>query len=453
MNELATRDPHDFQILDPFSDTGIAKTEPRLDALATISAGTKSAANIPSVSRDGKIVLHDPENRATGLREALETTEYKRLTIAFAFDDPSQFIQQRFAEYTASKLVHYGDQHAITRIDTKDKRVTMSAGTPEYQDALRKCKAQTSLYFTLATWEPEPSIVFPDGFGMYRLRFTSRNTMQNLKAQINLVRKFSGGRLAGIPFDLYIQQRDVADKDGSRRKVPVWSFVMRPPQSISLTTKNFTQLMNNVLDVGKSLHMLPPASETLELIQGEPQELDLDEASYEIIEPSQEEKKRLESGFNPDEWRERFFAVVGNSPYANHPGRGWLIRRVLPATQSLKEVLSWCDVQVMEHLNREAGVLVQQRLALDAAIQNILKTFAGEGLFLPDEAQRAIAECAYSYGSSYDLDDLQKLLGILQVVKGAKKATSRGLKDSAPIGRDESASFEKPLGVSDGHCQ
>lgn len=59
-----------FDMLDIYAG-GIKEATPRVDALATISAGSKQKKMkdgkevwYPVVSRDGTIMLHDPEGRA-----------------------------------------------------------------------------------------------------------------------------------------------------------------------------------------------------------------------------------------------------------------------------------------------------------------------------------------------------------------------------------------------------
>src|SRR5262249_41905458 len=58
-----------------------------VDALATIPAGERAQTSngkpgLPRLSRDGTIYLHDNDNRASGLRSALEASNYGKLLIA-----------------------------------------------------------------------------------------------------------------------------------------------------------------------------------------------------------------------------------------------------------------------------------------------------------------------------------------------------------------------------------
>lgn len=141
----------------------------------------------------------------------------KKLTITFAFDRPEQFIQQRFVRYSASRLEVYGDQYSLTEIKvggTREKPVVTrhvsEAGSEQYAKLLETCKVASSVYFLLAEWDGNgvPKVLFPDGLGFFRLRFTSRNSLSNFIAQLQLVYEFTGGRLAGVPFDLRLINRE-----------------------------------------------------------------------------------------------------------------------------------------------------------------------------------------------------------------------------------------------------
>lgn len=147
--------PSGFRMLDTYSEDGIAHEDTRIEALATISAGTRTMVNgkpgLPTATKDGTIYLHDQEGRAPGLAQALAATDYKRLTIAFPWDDPAAFICQHFARHSASALEVWGDEKSLTEIKGSD-RIIHQAGTPEYKALLKTCKVQVSVYFHLATW-------------------------------------------------------------------------------------------------------------------------------------------------------------------------------------------------------------------------------------------------------------------------------------------------------------
>lgn len=412
MNELANID--DFVPLDVYEQ---ARPGPRVDALATVSAGRKGANNVPQASRDGTIVLHDPEGRAPGLKAALEAAGFKSLTVAFPFNDPNQFIQQRFAEYSASKLLAYGDAQGLTVIGAKGERVFLEAGSSEFREYLRRpgLKVQVSVYFHLAAWEPEPHIYFPDGFGYYRLRFTSRNSLHNLKATLDHLRKFTRGLIAGIPLTLRLVNREVAGPDGSRRNVPVWTFTMQPPTTQTLTSGNLQRLLGAGLEAGRSLVLPPPQAEGYELAALEGPDPDLDDPP----DPTEADLRRLETGFNPDEWRGRYFAITQGTPYAERPGRAWLVHRATDgSTDSLKAVLSWASAEACEAVCREAEAAVARWRSLEGEIGELVPKVA-EAYGKPAAAVWArLREGGYERGVSYDLADLEAAAANL---KGALK--------------------------------
>lgn len=257
--------------LDVYSK-GLSEEAPRVDAIATISCGRLEEGK-PRAARKNDpqwIHIHDENNRAEGLTKALMNGEGRRLTIAFQFDDPSQFIQQRFTEYTSSALKVYGDEKRITEIivhgqgnqATAEHR-TFDAGTNDYDRLVARCKVNVSVYFALAEWSKEgPRVTFPDGLGLYRLRFTSRNSLRNLLATLDYVAKFTRGRIAGIPFNLGVDFREVARSTGIKTTIPVFTFTMAPPGGI--TSLTFRDLTGKALAQGEALHMLPPTTETWE---------------------------------------------------------------------------------------------------------------------------------------------------------------------------------------------
>jgi hypothetical protein len=357
----------DLELLDVYAE-GIAPRRSATDALATISAG-KKVNNIPQVSRDGSIILHDPEGRAQGLQAALAANSYKTLTIAFAFNDPQLFIQQRFAEYSASKLLAYGDHTGLTVIKEDGVRHWLEGGSPAYKEYLKRpgVKVNVSVYFNLARWEPQPEMYFPDGFGFYRLRFTSRNSLQNLKATLNMIRQFSRGLIAGIPLNLQLVNREVADPKGSRRTVPVWTFTMKPPSTLTLNSSNLQRMLKAGIEVGTQLQLPAPAGESLEMALMEPAPEDLESLELEI---PQGVVERLESGYNPDPWRTKYFAITEGTPYQQKPGRAWLLLAATDnSTDSLSTALGWNSDEAMDAICRYADSKASEWLTLMALIE------------------------------------------------------------------------------------
>lgn len=350
MSDLATRSergqlaasPIDrFTLLDHYAGGRVA---PRAQqpTLATISAGYRQKGaqgelGRPVVSRDGTIYVNGQENLAQafevvpGLASALQAGKRKRLTIAFPFDQPELFLQQRFACYSATALQLYGDEHSLTSIRMEGEgkaarpvHTTVLAGTDDYEAGLRLCKTNTSLYFLLAEWgEDGPRVVFPDGAGLYRLRMTSRNSAQSIVNSLRWIARLTGGRIAGVPFDLYLDQQDVVAPDGKRRRLPIWQLVLKPPKRLELTTANFQQVLGGAIEQGERLKVLPPPAESAEYAALEGPDVDLDDpepgptnelARQQELTPAQV-KAALRGGLcNPGEMRRIFFGRFGGGP-------------------------------------------------------------------------------------------------------------------------------------------
>lgn len=363
----------DFRVLDVYTG-GAAPAEARVDALATISAGEKNG-NAPKVNRDGTISLHDPEGRAPGLAEVLQASGGKSLTIAFPFDDPRQFVQQRFAEYSASALLAFGDEHGLTLIEGQNRRY-LQAGTDDYAARVARCKVTVSVYFTLATWGEggaSPAVVFPDGLGFYRLRFTSRNSLRNLVGSLQLLGKLSGGRLAGVPLELRLVNREVSGPDGKRRNVPVWTFTMRPPQGLTLSSANFQATLGRALEAGQALVLPPPEVETVETASSDVIDVDLDDAPEPAPVLTEREARQLTTGFDAEHFRRSFFAIASGTPFHDKPARADLLRRVTEGrTQSLGELCGFADAALADRVLvaleeavatwRDEQALLQRRL-------------------------------------------------------------------------------------------
>lgn len=339
-------------MLDPYA-AGEVPLGGQLDALATISAGRKVKKGnsfIPQVSRDGTIYVHDPEGRAPGLAEALKEQGGKRLIIAFPAHDWRSFVQQRFARYSATRLEGYGDHEQFTVIGPKGERTVYPRGTKEYELEVRNSKNAVSVYFFLARWGGDdienaaPQIYFPDGFGVYRLRFTSRNSLRNLLATIRELQGLTAGRIAGVPLELRLVYREVADPTGARRRVPVWTFTLKPPGQLALTNETFRVIVQRGLEAGESLKLeaLEPPSETLEdmeqaLLRGElleervpveagqPPAPRAAEASADVAEPDDAALEQLATGYVPETWTRNWFAAVDGTPYREDAARAWLI--------------------------------------------------------------------------------------------------------------------------------
>lgn len=348
--QIAQQQPID----NPWASVGLLKpykadavtTAPRVDALATISAGTKKPSQngrlIPSASRDGTIYVHDEGGRAPGLVKVLEERGGKSLTIALVSNNPSDILQQRFAAYSASRLLAYGDERAITVLKARTRngqeikkqdgtveidRDVVHADDPEFANVAAGCKAQSSLYFALAKWEDgQPKLWFPDGLGLYRLRFTSLNSAENIKGSLAYVASLTGGKVAGIPLELAIVNREVSAPDGSRRTVPVWTLVLQPPETIELGPGQVRAILERGLEQAQSLALPAPRSETLEIADAEGADIDLDSAVIDaegVPNFSSDNVRKLRGGgpCDPRYLRDNWFAAVKGSPLDSDEAR------------------------------------------------------------------------------------------------------------------------------------
>ncbi len=367
--ELATSSPTPlidaFAVLDVYAG-GIANETPRVESLATISAGYRGKSDgnrpgSPQRSRDGQIYIHDATGRAPGLKRALDQTGGKRLTISFPFDDPQRFIHCRFMSYTATELQAFGDEtHLMVLIPGRGYQ-RVEAGAPEYDDWLKRCKVSVSVYFVLSEWGADgPEIVFPDGVGAYyRLRFTSRHSLRSILAGLRSIGQFTQGRIAGVPFDLAIDYREVADATGKKRTIPVWSLASKPPGGRRLTSRNFNEVMTLALEQGAALMLPMPTPPTLEEALAEPPDDDLDDSIVDGVvvgDVTDREVELIQRGgrCNADHWRALFFSAVRGSELDGDesPARAaWLREYTNGGYSSLADALHWCT-------EREAQALV-----------------------------------------------------------------------------------------------
>lgn len=367
--QLATGSPtatiDSFKLLDVYAG-GVADEAPRVEAIATISAGYRARGDgnrpgNPQRSTDGTIYLHDATGRAPGLRRSLELRGNKALTIAFPFDDPAKFIHCRFMRYSATELQAFGDEtHLMILVPGKGYE-RHEAGSPHYEDVLPGCKVSVSVYFCLAEWGADgPEIAFPDGVGAYyRLRFTSRHSLRSILAGLRSIGQFTQGRLAGVPFDLTIDYREVADATGKKRTIPVWSIASKPPGGQRLTSRNFNEVMSYALDQGKALMLPAPDPPTLEDALSEPPSDDLDETIVEGVvvgEPSDRDVELMARGgrCNADHWRAMFFSCVRGTEFDGEESEArsaWLRAYTDDRTDSLGEFLRWAT-------EREAQAMV-----------------------------------------------------------------------------------------------
>lgn len=354
-----------FKLLDVYA-IGVSEEAPRVEALATISAGYRGRGDgnrpgNPQRSTDGTIYLHDATGRAPGLAKALDATGRKRLTIAFPFDDPAEFIHCRFMRYSASELQAFGDETHLMVLTPGRGYQRVEAGTEAYAREVATCKVGVSVYFVLSEWSKDgPEIVFPDGVGAYyRLRFTSRHSLRSILAGLRSIAQFTQGRIAGVPFDLAIDYREAADATGKKRTIPVWSIATKPPGGLRLTSRNFGDVMGMALEQGAALMLPAPAAPTFEDALAEPPDDDLDDTIVEgvvIGEPSDREVELIQRGGRCNEatWRAMFFSAVRGTEFDGDESLArsiWLREYTNGQTGSLADYLHWAT-------EREAQAMV-----------------------------------------------------------------------------------------------
>lgn len=268
-----------FRPLDKYAH-GLADEQPRVPWLGTISAGYKGADGYPRAVRksDARWIHLPPEDEvnAPGLARLVEAGGYHAIDIALPFEDPNLFLQQRFERRSATRLEVFGDEHRLTvlsvekrqqgtkTVDVAAPRRVVLAGDPDYNALAETCSVACSLFFVAARWQDQdPQIYFPDGLGVYRLRFTSRNSLREILASLSQIQLLTGGRISGIPLRLGVTFREVADAGGARREVPIWTLRFRPPQNLELTPASWQELKRKSLAEGELLRALPaPTEET-----------------------------------------------------------------------------------------------------------------------------------------------------------------------------------------------
>jgi hypothetical protein len=365
----------EFRLLDKYAG-GLSDLPERVPWLATISAGylvtEKNGKEVerpyPAASRktDERWIHMTPEDaeRAPGLYAALESSGFRWLDVAVPFDDPNVFIQQHFERRTATKLEVYGDEHQLTEIKANERRV-FPAGTREYAALVRDCNVSVSFFFTLAKWEGRaPRVYFPatDGLGVYRLRFTSRNSLRELVASLRQVSALTGGRLAGLPLRLGPDWRQVADPTGARREIVVWRLRFMPPERLELTPAIWQGLARAALAEGELLRLPAPTVESIEDAV-RVVDVDLDESSERAVHALRDGPP-CDARFYQQAW----FARVRGSALDSDAARAEFISRYTDGTfDSLSAYLAQATEEQAATLLAAAGGAVGSRLTAEGA--------------------------------------------------------------------------------------
>jgi hypothetical protein len=408
---------NDFLILDTYSENGIARIEdvPRVPYLATISGGFRDNQNRPQRTTAGEMFVHGD---APGLKDALARTEDKALTVMFPSDDPRSFIQQRFTQHSATALLAYGDEKQITIID-KGNRRSVLAGTPEYAARIKECKISCSVYFSLAEWtEDGCDMVFPDGFGLYRLRFTSMNSLRSILSSVQHMAKTTGGRIAGIPFDIFMRQQEHTDPAGMKRRVWIWQCVPRPPHGIRFTPQMFRSIMDSGQEQRKLLQLEGPAPETLELAQTDIVDVELEDAL---------EMAQGGGTCDIEHYRNYWFAAVKDTPLDNDLARAdFIFRYSREKTDSLREFLATASVNDA-HEMLQVVIAVSHMMKLEKEYEDLLDVGAQYGVKrveLPENATVA---------------DVQKYIGALKRLLAKKEEEAAARQAALPTNEEREA--------------
>jgi hypothetical protein len=230
-----------------------------------------------------------------GLKSVLEAGNWRELTIALPSNQHEDFLSQRFVRYSQTRVEAFGDANEVHVLRTQKvqrngktieealPRLTFAHGTPDYDREVEQCAVAGSLLFVLGRWRGStPEIYFPDEtLGLYRLRFTSRTSLQRLVGGIEQLRAMTSGSIAGLPLRLSLQFAEVADSGGVKRTVPYWSLRFLPPPDLrgELTASTWSVFKAAAFAEDATLRALPPgaaAAVTADVVAAEAPDVDLD---------------------------------------------------------------------------------------------------------------------------------------------------------------------------------
>jgi hypothetical protein len=361
--QLATEAPANpwgnLELLKPHG--GLARPI-RVEALATISAGYRNQQGYPVVSRDGAIHITDEGQPAPGLRAALAERNNMALTIAVGSDDPSEVLQQSYKRYSKTRLEAHGNHEQITEIrvlpgqdrakpgavlETERVTVWRDENPQGYAALAATCKAESFFFFYLARWmdDGSPQMYMPDGWGAYRLRFTSLNSAEAIRNQLAFIAAKTGGRVAGVPLELFITYRNLAGPDGMRRNVPVWTLVLQPPDMLELQTAvGIRGILKAGIAQAEQMALPKPAIETIEQAMLSAPDVDLEAPSAidgEAREITDDDTRIMRGGGpigNFERFKTEYFLAAGKSTLRDDEGRhDFLMHWTKGRTGSLRE--------------------------------------------------------------------------------------------------------------------
>ena len=140
-----------------------------------------------------------------------------RIPVRLLYDDVELNYQSRFVAYEGRTLVRVCDGEICElRDDTSREEVPcLCAGKDPFADGV--CKPASVLSVVLDINDSNSALG-----GVWKFRSTSYNTARGLLASLLLIQRVSGGLLAGIPLDLVVGPKQVANpKDGKQQTIYV----------------------------------------------------------------------------------------------------------------------------------------------------------------------------------------------------------------------------------------
>lgn len=204
----------------------------------------------------------------------------RELDVVFPIDDVQRVAYVAWKNYTSTRgKVCTGDGERAVRVIDAEKlgrgpwaqedfdAAIATADTKKWEPreilcpahecvfAKRKhCKAVLNLQFLL------PKV---PGIGVWQLDTGSVNSIIDVRGGIEMVRKISGGRLAGIPLTLRLEPLEVISPDDGRKKV-VFTLKLFSPATLDeifqASTKSLGEMLR-VLDHSGSLVALPATAD------------------------------------------------------------------------------------------------------------------------------------------------------------------------------------------------
>jgi len=394
-----------YSILTPY---GVESVAPGAPVIASISAGHREVgkdgrAGPPQRSKDGEIYLHVPSRRrldaatgevveqsgAPGLQAALERNAYRWLRVAFPSNRLEDVFHQSLRRYSATRLEVFGDAERLTEILQNGERRVVEAGTPEYRKLAQTCKGNYSILFVLAEYvEDGVRLLMPDGLGYYRIRTTSRNSVRRFLEMWECLRRYTGGRPAGVPVDISVQLEEVVTPDGTRRRVPVWQFEMRTPDGSPLTSRVLPSITRQAIAESERLSL--PAPE----LPADDEDADIEPQDDDVVDDVE-----LARSCDAEFYRRAWFSAVAGTPWESDDARHQWIRDytggqyeslsafLQSATEAVatemlnairEQVASWRDTQERADLIRALKAALEERGITGAAARRWLADNFGD---------------------------------------------------------------------------